>query len=99
MIAVVKDRAKLKPFLSQLQEIRSLAQSCARQLTAWTASVEDSDVQGKRHLTYRGRAKESNRVAKAAQDFRRNFLKNLKTDHPLYNSTEARVARGEIELS
>ncbi len=32
------------------QEIRALAESCARQLTAWTGSIEGSPVQGKRHL-------------------------------------------------
>jgi hypothetical protein len=31
---------------------------------------------------------------KAAQ-FRLSFLRNLKPDHPLYNSSEARGARGE----
>src|SRR5207248_9955989 len=42
MVAVVKDGRRLKPFLRHLQEIRSLAESCARQLTAWTSSIEDS---------------------------------------------------------
>ena len=50
MMAVVKDRPRLKPHLRHLQEIRVLAESCARQLTAWTSSVEGSPVQGKRHL-------------------------------------------------
>src|SRR5205814_8940563 len=36
MMAVVKDRPKLKRFVRQLQEIRALAETCARQLTAWT---------------------------------------------------------------
>ena len=96
MVAVVQNRPKLKPHLNQLLEIRSLAQSCTRQLTGWTVSVENSEVQGKRHLTER--MKESQRAAKAAQDFRTNFLKHLKIDHPLYHSTEARVARGELEV-
>src|SRR5580765_2995460 len=51
MIAVIMDRPKLKLVFRRLQEIRSLAKSCARQLTAWTMSVEDSTVRGKRHLT------------------------------------------------
>src|SRR5262245_34143436 len=50
MVAVVKDRPKLQRFLRDLQEIRELAESCARQLTAWTGSIEASPVQGKRHL-------------------------------------------------
>ena len=93
MMAVVKDRPKLKPIVQRLQEIRALAESCARQLTAWTASVESSPVQGKRHLT--GEVKERREAAAKARDFRIGFSRNLKPDHPLFNSPEARAARGE----
>lgn len=93
MMAVVKDRPKLKPHVRRLHEIRSLAESCARQLTAWTASIESSPVQGKRHLT--GDVREKREMAEKARDYRLNFLRNLKPDHPLYNSSEARAARGE----
>src|SRR5438046_7131476 len=51
MMAVVKVRPKLRRFMDDLQQIRELGESCARQLTAWTGSIEDSPVQGKRHLT------------------------------------------------
>ena len=93
MMAVVKDRPKLKPVLLRLQEIRALAESCARQLTAWTASIDGSTVQGKRYLT--GKMKEKRDVAQKARDFRLNFLRNLKPEHPLFNSPDARVARNE----
>ena len=95
MMAVVKDRPKLKPIVRRLQEIRALAESCARQLTAWTVSIESSPVQGKRHLT--GEMKEKRETAQKAKDFRQNFLRNLKPEHPLFKSPEARAARGEIE--
>ncbi len=95
MMAVVKDRPKLKPIMRQLQEIRALAESCAKQLTAWTASIENSPVQGKRHLT--GEVKERRAAAAKARDFRTGFLRNLKPDHPMYNSPEARAARSEPE--
>jgi len=94
MMAVVKDRPKLKPHLRRLQEIRALAESCARQLTAWTASIEASPVQGKRHLT--PDVKEKREVAQKAREYRLNFLRGLKPEHPLYNSSEARAARGEV---
>ncbi|MBI3849910.1 MAG: four helix bundle protein [Verrucomicrobia bacterium] len=93
MMAVVKDRPKLKPIVRRLHEIRSLAESCARQLTAWTASIDRSPVQGKRHLT--GEVKERRETAQKAKDFRLNFLRNLRPDHPLFNSPESRAARGE----
>lgn len=93
MMAVVKDRPRLKPYIRHLQEIRTLAESCAQQLTAWTQSIESSPIKGKRYLNERER--ESRRSAQAARDFRLNFLRNLKPEHPLYNSSEACQARGE----
>jgi len=95
MMAVVQDRPKLKPIVRQLQEIRAMAESCARQLTAWTASIDSSPVQGKRHLT--GEVKEKRKAAEKARDLRLNFLRGLKPTHPLFNSPEARAARGEPE--
>jgi hypothetical protein len=67
----------------------------AKQLTAWAASIEDSPVQGKRHLT--GELKQKRETAQKVRDFRQDFLRNLKPSHPLYGSPEARAARGEIE--
>jgi four helix bundle protein len=93
MMAVVKDRPRLKPHLRHLQEIRALAESCARQLTAWTGSLEGSPAPGKRHLAAPERKQRE--AAEKARSFRENFLCSLKPDHPLYTSTEARAARGE----
>jgi four helix bundle protein len=93
MMAVVQDRPKLRRFVRDLQEIRTVAESCARQLTAWTGSIEASPVQGKRHMT--PEAKERRDVADRARAFRLDFLRGLKPEHPLYRSPEARQARGE----
>jgi four helix bundle protein len=96
MMAVVKDRPRLKPYARSLREIRGPAESCARQLTAWTASLEASPVQGKRHLT--GPEHKRREAIEKARIFRLNFLRNLKPDHPLYASADARAARGEREV-
>ena len=42
-----------------------------------------------------GEVKEKREAAQSARDFRLNFLRNLKPDHPMYHSLEARAARGE----
>jgi four helix bundle protein len=94
MMAVVKDRPKLKIWIRRLHEIRELAESCARQLTAWTTSLEGSRVQGKRHLT--GQVKTQRDAERKAQDYRLKFLRGLKLGHPLFNTDEARAARGEF---
>src|SRR5215207_1499010 len=39
MLAVIKDRPRLKPFLQKLVEISRLAESCGRQLGAWMLSI------------------------------------------------------------
>jgi four helix bundle protein len=93
MMAVVKDRPMLKPFVARLQEIRRLAESCAQQLTAWVGSIEASPVKGKRHLDPKTR--ETRERTEKARDFRLHFLRNLQPAHPLYHSNEARAARGE----
>lgn len=94
MIAVVKDRPKLRRVLAQLQRIRESAESCARQITAWAGAVENSPVQGKRHLTASVRT--ARQAASAGADLRRQFLQSLTPDHPLYASPEAIQARSSF---
>lgn len=95
MMAVVQDRPKLKPIIRQLQEIRKLAESCCRQLTGWSGSIEKLPFQGRRQLPEKERAARA--VAQKARDSRITWLRNLKPEHPLYQSAEARAARGEPE--
>jgi hypothetical protein len=42
--------------------------------------------------------RERREMADKARNFRLNFLRSLKPDHPLYASPEARAARGEPVL-
>jgi four helix bundle protein len=93
MIAPVKDRPKLRTHAGSLQRIRALAESCARQLTGWAGAMDKLSFEGRRHLPQAERT--ARETAQKARDFRQNFLKNLKPDHPLYSSPEARAARGE----
>jgi four helix bundle protein len=95
MLAVVKDRPRLRPFIQRLTEIRELAESCGRQLGAWMGSIEDSPVKGKRHLD--AKTRQAKQTRQAAEEYRLRFLRNLKPEHPLYGSEEARAARGEME--
>ena len=95
MMAVVKDRPKLKRYLSALQRIRTLAESCARQLTGWAGAVDKLPFKGRRHLPQEQRSQRE--AAQKARYYRLRFLKSLKPSHPLYGSPEARAARGEPE--
>ena len=93
MMAVVKGRPKLKRYLSALQRIRALAESCARQLTGWAGAVDKLPFEGRRHLPQQQRAQRQ--AAQKASDYRLRFLRSLKPEHLLYKSLEARAARGE----
>jgi len=93
MIAVVRTRSELRPYLAQMQRIHSLAESCVRQLTGWTGSIDKLPFEGRRHLP--GKARAAREAAQKSRSFRENFLKNLSPEHPLYGSREARLARGE----
>ena len=91
MLAVVKNRPRLRPFVQKLTEIRDLAESCGRQLGAWMGTIDDSPIKGRRHLDAQGR--QAKLVRQAAEEYRFRFLRTLKPEHPLYNSEEARAAR------
>jgi four helix bundle protein len=93
MTAVVRDRPKLKRYAGALQQIRSLAESCSRQLTGWQQSVDKLPFEGARRLSGEERARREQ--VQKGRDFRLNFLRSLKPNHPLYHSSEAREARGE----
>ena len=93
MIAVAQRRPRLAPQAGELQRIRSVAESCSRQIAAWAESVENSPVQGRRHLTDRQR--QARRAGEAEVRLRQEFFRGLKPDHALYNSPEAQAARGE----
>jgi four helix bundle protein len=95
MIAVVQNRPRLKPVAARLQEIRRLAESCGRQLTGWTGSIEQSPVKGKRHLA--GEVKQQREAQNRYREWRSTWLRSLKPEHPLYKSSEAREARGEVD--
>jgi four helix bundle protein len=94
MMAVVKDRPKLKRYVSALQRIRNLAESCARQLTGWAGALDKLPFEGQRHMPQRQRSQRE--AADKARQYRLGFLKGLTPPHPLYNSPEARAARGEL---
>jgi len=93
MIAVVRDRAALRKYGAAFDRIRALAESCSKQLMAWSASVEKFPFEGQRRIPEK--IKRSRETAKKVTDFRHQFLANLKPTHPLYNTPEAEAARSK----
>lgn len=93
MMALVLDRPKLKRIARQSKAIRQLADSCADQLKGSPASTEAPE--GQRELSEK--EQQALEFAQKAKDLRLSFLRGLKPDHALYNSAEARAARGEAQ--
>ena len=88
MLFLLHRRPRWTNFKSQISNLKSLAESCSRQLRAWADSLQNSDIKGPRHLNNKLRVhSESQQRAAAMQQ---KLLANLPVDHPL-----RRNAKGE----
>ena len=76
---------------SQISDLKSLAESCSRQLRAWADSLQNSEIKGQRHLNDRVRADAVQKQKSAA--FQKKLLQTLPANHPLRQRAEE---RGEI---
>ena len=81
MLGFFERRPKLKNFQSQISNLKSLAESCARQIRAWADHLQNSDIQGQRHLNDKTKAIAKQR--KGAEDFQKMLQEHLSEDHPL----------------
>lgn len=75
MLAFFERRPALNALKSQISNLKSVAESCSRQLRAWAESLQNSDIAGQRHLNDKSRASYQKCEARAAGV--RNFQKLL----------------------
>ena len=70
---------------SEISNLKSLAESCSRQLRAWADSLQNSDITGPRHLNDQSRANYQKRKAResGAAGFQQLLQQHLPPDHPL----------------
>lgn len=73
---------------SQISNLKAVAESCSRQLRAWADSLQNSDIQGQRHLNDRVRRDADQK--KRAKAFDQELLRKLPADHPLRKQAEER---------
>jgi len=66
--------------------LKSIAESCSRQLRGWADSLQNSEIKGQRHLNNRVR-KEMNQNQRATA-FQKRLLENLPANHPLRRQAE-----------
>jgi four helix bundle protein len=67
---------------SQISDLKSIAESCSRQLRAWADHLQNSDIKGQRHLNEKSRA--HYRSKKGAEEFQQELQKRLPPNHPLH---------------
>lgn len=73
---------------SEIENLRSLAESCSRQLRGWADSLQNSDIKGQRHLNNQTRQADDQK--KRAEKFLKENLLRLPPGHPLRKDAEER---------
>lgn len=84
MLCFFERRPALRDFKSQISDLKSVAESCSRQIRAWADSLQNSDITGPRHLNTRSRAEYQRRkdYEKGQADFRQMLRDHLPPGHP-----------------
>jgi four helix bundle protein len=85
MLCFFERRPKLAHLKSRISDLKSIAESCSRQLRAWADSLQNSDIAGPRHLNDESRANYQKRKARESgvTGFQQLLAQHLPPDHPL----------------
>jgi four helix bundle protein len=85
MLCFFERRPKLGGFRSRISNLKSIAESCSRQLRAWADSLQNSDIAGPRHLNEHTRANYEKRKRRetGAANFQQLLAQHLPPGHPL----------------
>jgi four helix bundle protein len=81
MLFFLERRKGYDNFKSQISNLKSLVESCSRQLRGWADQLQNSDIKGQRHLTEKTRS--SYTAKKDAEEFQKELLERLPPNHPL----------------
>ncbi|MBI5388329.1 MAG: four helix bundle protein [Verrucomicrobia bacterium] len=73
---------------SQISNLKSVAESCSRQLRGWADALQNSDIKGQRHLTDKSRREDERK--KRATAFEKELLRRLPAWHPKRKEAEER---------
>jgi four helix bundle protein len=72
---------------SEISNLKSLAESCSRQIRGWADSLQNSDIKGQRHLNNQTRT--DFHANKRREAFEKQLQETLKKSHPeTYSTTE-----------
>jgi four helix bundle protein len=66
---------------SQISNLKTLAESCSRQIRAWAETLQNSDIRGQRHLNEQTRRRyESRQRAEAFQEYLDEIMRKARPD-------------------
>jgi four helix bundle protein len=75
MLCFLERRKGFAYFKSQISNLKSLAESCSRQLRAWAAHLENTEIKGQRHLNEKSRSNYHSK--KGIEEFERELKERL----------------------
>lgn len=81
MLCFLERRKGFDNFKSQISNLKSIAESCSRQLRGWADQLQNSEIKGQRHLNERTRSRYHSK--KDAEEFQQELLNKLPPNHPL----------------
>ena len=87
-LCFMERRPRLADFRSEISNLKSLAESCSKQLRAWADHLQNSEITGPRHLTAKSRRDDEQKKRAAA--FQKELLRKLPPGHPLRKDAEER---------
>jgi four helix bundle protein len=87
MLCFFERRPALADFKSQISDLKSIAESCSRQLRGWADSLQNSDIKGQRHLNEKSRndwekKQDVEKSRNSFEDMMREGMRNFPPDHP-----------------
>ena len=81
MLCFLERRPAFANFKSQISNLKSLAESCSRQLRGWADHLQNSEIKGQRHLNDKTRL--SYHSKKEVKEFQDELQQKLPPGHPL----------------
>jgi four helix bundle protein len=94
MLSLLSRHSWARHLESEISDLRSLAMNYSRQLRGWADSLQNSDIEGQRHLNALSRKQYEQR--KRADAMQKRLLANLPTNHPLRRRESQNLDEGPI---
>ena len=81
ILCFIERRPAFSNFKSHISNLKSLAESCSRQLRAWADHLQNSDIKGQRHLNEKTHSHYQSK--RKAEEFQHELQQLLPPKHPL----------------